>query len=215
MNDRVTSVSLLGSDDKLDWPDDAVEVAKIGEAWGIKGGFKVLPFSGDPQALFGTKRWFLRPAEAQPGALSRPGAPRASAPVPASKSGSPRLASACALKVKQAREQGDVVVVTAEGVEDRNQAESLRGARVFVSRSSFPTPEEDEFYWIDLIGLSVINREGQALGMVEGLIETGPHCVLRCVDEDKVERLIPFVSAYIDKVNMADRQIIADWGLDF
>ena len=210
MNDRVTSVSLLGSDDKLDWPDDAVEVAKIGEAWGIKGGFKVLPFSGDPQALFGTKRWFLRPAEAQPGALVRPGAAAASAKTVAAK-----LAKPCAVKVKQAREQGDVVVVTAEGVDDRNQAEALRGARIFVSRSSFPTPDEDEFYWIDLIGLTVVNREGQVLGVVADLLETGPHCVLRCVDEQKVERLIPFVSAYIDKVNMAERQIIADWGLDF
>ena len=41
------------------WPDDAIEVGRILDAWGIKGGFKVQPFSSDPQALFSSRRWFL------------------------------------------------------------------------------------------------------------------------------------------------------------
>ncbi|MEK8085618.1 ribosome maturation factor RimM [Aquabacterium sp. A3] len=187
------------------WPDDAVEVGRVLDAWGIKGGFKVLPFSPDPQALFCTKRWFLKPAEF-PGGVKRPAVPNLL--------GQPRF-----LQVRQAREQGDAIVVTAQGVDDRSTAESLKGARVFVSRSAFPTPDDDEFYWIDLIGLDVLNREGEALGRVAGLIETGPHCVLRCeaqaADGSAIERLIPFVSAYIDSVSLAERRIVADWGLDY
>src|SRR5690606_6984309 len=104
------------------------------------------------------------------------------------------------LQMKTVREQGDVIVGTADGLEDRNDAEALRGARVFVSRSSFPTPENDEYYWVDLIGLNVVNREGEALGQVADLMATGPHSVLRCVlpaaeGQEPVERLIPFVSA--------------------
>jgi hypothetical protein len=53
----------------------------------------------------------------------------------------------------------------------------------FVSRASFPRSAEDEFYWVDLIGLDVVNREGEALGKVVGLLDTGPHSVLRCVAE--------------------------------
>ena len=66
-------------------------------------------------------------------------------------------------------------------IADRTAAEALRGARIFVSRPSFPTRRPDEFYWVDLIGLAVVNRDGVALGEVVGLIDTGPHSVLRVV----------------------------------
>lgn len=207
MNDRVAAPS-AGLDDDIAWPEDAVEVARIGEAWGIQGGFKVQPFSGDPQALFCTKRWFLRPAEVQPGAAVRPVA-KSAAPAVA------RLSAPRTLKIKNAREQGDTIVATADGITDRNGAEALRGARVFVSRSAFPTPDSDEFYWIDLMGLTVVNRQDEVLGTVADLIDTGAHSVLRCVDEANTERLIPFVSAYIDSVSLADKRIVADWGLDY
>ncbi len=199
------------------WPEDAIEVARIVDAWGIKGGIKVLPFSSDPQALFCTKKWFVRPAEPGNGAqgvVKRP----ASLP-PLAKLNQPRL-----LSVVSAREQGEVIVATIDELQDRNAAEALKGARVFVSRSAFPTPDEDEFYWIDLIGLNVVNRDGAALGEVVDLMDTGPHCVLRCVIKAEAgqeeaaeaqERLIPFVSAYIDRVSLAERLIVADWGLDY
>jgi len=215
MNDHTVSDRPVLEDGEV-WPEDAIEVGRVLDAWGVKGGFKVLPFSSDPQALFCTKRWFLRPAEPQPGAaIARPvsasAASAGAAPV--------RLARPRFLKVRQAREQGDAIVVTAEGVDDRNTAESLRGARVFVSRSAFPTPDDDEFYWVDLIGLDVVNRDGVALGSVADLIDTGPHCVLRCAFTDAegkpAERLIPFVAAYIDSVSLAQRRIVADWGLDY
>ncbi|WP_290659687.1 ribosome maturation factor RimM [Aquabacterium sp.] len=208
MNDRV-AVPSMGLDDEVAWPEDAVEVARIGEAWGIQGGFKVQPFSGDPQALFCTKRWFLRPAEVQPGVAVRPAGAKPAAPAVV------RLGAPRTLKIKNAREQGDTIVATADGITDRNGAEVLRGARVFVSRSAFPTPDSDEFYWIDLLGLTVVNRQDEVLGTVADLIDTGAHSVLRCVDEANTERLIPFVSAYIDSVSLADKRIVADWGLDY
>lgn len=191
--------------DGTPWPEDAIEVGKVVDAWGIKGGIKVAPFSSDPQALFSTKRWFLMPAAPVSG-VSRPAASTA-----------PRL-----LKVKTAKEQGDVIVATVDEVDDRTAAEALKGSRVFVSRASFPTPDEDEYYWIDLIGLDVVNPQGQALGRVVGLLETGPHCVLRCQDpgtpaegEATPERLIPFVAAYIQRVSLSERLIVADWELDY
>jgi 16S rRNA processing protein RimM len=191
------------------WPDDAIEVGRIVDAWGIKGGIKVLPFSSDPQALFSSRRWFLKPPEDSP---SRP---------------APKLVRAAPwpslLKITDCREQGDVVVAMAQDVPDRNAAEALKGARVFVSRQSFPTAEPDEYYWIDLIGLDVINREGIALGQVSDLLDTGAHSVLRIkrpgaapdAKPDEAERLIPFVAAFIDKVDLAARTISVDWGEDY
>ena len=100
---------------------------------------------------------------------------------------------------------------------DRDAAEALAGARVFVSRASFPTPADDEFYWVDLIGLAVTNREGLSLGAVVGLIETGPHCVLRVqpAEADADEVLIPFVAAYVDRVDREGRAIHVDWQPDY
>lgn len=227
MNDRSTSALVL--DDGVVWPEDAVEVGRIVDAWGVKGGIKVMPFSSDPQALFCTKKWFLRPPEQAAGALSRPSAKAGEAgasaasksAVPKSPAATPaRLAAPRFLQMKTVREQGDIIVGTAEGLEDRNDAEALKGARVFVSRSAFPTPDADEFYWVDLIGLNVVNRQGEFLGQVADLMATGPHSVLRCVvpaaeGQDATERLIPFVSAYIDSVSLADKRIVADWGLDY
>ena len=223
MNDRTTPSLVL--DDGVVWPEDAVEVGRIVDAWGVKGGIKVMPFSSDPQALFCTKKWFLRPPEQAAGALSRPSAKTgaaAAAPAVSNPSAATpaRLTAPRFLQMTTVREQGDIIVGTAEGLGDRNDAEALKGARVFVSRSAFPTPEPDEYYWIDLIGLNVVNRQGEFLGQVADLMATGPHSVLRCVvpaaeGQDAVERLIPFVSAYIDSVSLADKRIVADWGLDY
>ena len=203
----------------LSWPEDAIEVGRVLGAWGIKGGIKVLPFAADPQALISAKRWFLKPAEsAKPSAAAAPAnvLRSAVAKTPAQKAA---LAAPLpvALHVKGVRDQGDAIVCTAPEIPDRDAAEAMKGVRVFVSRATFPKTDDGEFYWVDLIGLAVVNREQAALGEVVGLIDTGPHCVLRVRPADPAadERLIPFVEAYVDSVDMPGRRIVVDWGLDF
>lgn len=176
-------------------PDDAVEVARVVGAWGVKGGIKLRALSADPQALFSSKRWHLLPPDkpALPGAPALPGL----------------------LRIVQAREQGDYVVATCQELQDRTAAEALKGARVLVPRSSFPTPEDGEFYWVDLIGLQVVNRACVELGRVDTLIETGPHCVLSIVGADpRHPVLVPFVDAYVDEVDRASGTIRVDWDLE-
>ena len=185
------------------WPDDAIEVGRIVDAWGLKGWIKVQPFAEDPQALFSSRRWFILPSE------------KAGVTRPATVAGSlPTL-----LKITQVKDHGDVVVALAQEVPDRTAAEAMRGARVFIGRTSFPTAGPDEFYWVDLIGLSVVNREGVVLGNVVGLLDTGPHSVLRVMPAneggEEAERLIPFVAAYVDDVSLEQRRITVDWGLDY
>jgi 16S rRNA processing protein RimM len=181
-------------------PIDAIEVGRIVGAWGVKGAFKVLAHAGDPLALFSSKRWFLQAPDGQ----WRPGLP-------------------ALLRITQAREQAGVVVASAQEVDDRSAAQALTGTRVFVLRSSFPTVGDGEYYWVDLIGLAVMNREGVALGAVTDLIDTGVHSVLRVRRPDApadatpeaAERLIPFVAAYIDSVDLDAKLIRVDWGLDY
>lgn len=180
-----------GADPDEDWPADAVEVGRVLDAWGIKGAIKVQAFAKDPQALFSSRRWHLEPPETARGAARR------------------------LLRITSAREQGDAIVAQAREVEDRNAAEALRHWRVFVSRTSFPTADADEFYWVDLIGLDVVNREGVALGRVVDLLDTGAHSVLRVEAQGAAERLIPFVAHYIDDVSIEQRRIVVDWNADW
>ncbi|MEI7463985.1 MAG: ribosome maturation factor RimM [Burkholderiales bacterium] len=188
--------------DTTTWPADAIEVGIIIDAWGVKGWFKVKAFSANPQALFSSKRWLLRPAEA-----IGPRSVLNTASLPS------------LLKIVAAKDHGDLVVAQAQDVVDRPGAEALRGARVFVPRGSFPTAGPDEYYWVDLVGLAVVNRQGEQLGDVVGLIDTGPHSVLRVapagVTDEAEQRLIPFVAAFVDAVSLPERRITVDWGLNY
>ena len=177
-------------------PADAIEVGRIADAWGLKGWFKVLSHSADPEALFSSRRWYLQPAER----------------------GVKTFSGTLLLRIREARDHSGVVVATAQEVDDRNAAEALRGARVFVPRSSFPTAGADEYYWVDLIGLAVLNREGVELGIVRELLSTGPQTVLvlEYQAEGKTqERMIPFVAAYVDTVDVAGKRITVDWQADY
>jgi 16S rRNA processing protein RimM len=178
-------------------PADAIEVGRILDAWGIKGWFKVLPHSASPEALFSSKRWFLQPSE---------------------KAAKPAFSGTVLLRIREAKEHADSVVASAQEVDDRNAAEALKGARVFIPRSSFPTAADDEYYWVDLIGLQVVNREGVVLGEVRDLMATGPQTVLVVGYEEggkPAERMIPFVSAYVDVVDVPGGRITVDWQLDY
>ncbi len=180
----------------VDLPSDAIEVGRIGDAWGIKGWFKVLPHSADPEALFSSKRWFLV----------------------ASDKGVRSFSGVVRLSIVQAKMHSGVLVASARDFDDRDAAQALRGARIFVSRASFPTVQEDEYYWVDLIGLKVVNRQRQELGQVRELISTGAQTVL-VMESDQggkvIERMIPFVSVYIDDVDLTARRILVDWQADY
>ena len=194
-----------------DMPADAIEVGRIADAWGIKGWFKVLPHSASPEALFSSKRWFLLPSDRQAGGNTSP----------TQKAAATKAVKPVVLKIKEAKDHADTVVACSLDVVDRNQAEALKGARIFVPRSSFPTAGTDEYYWVDLLGLDVFNREGVALGQVKDLMSTGPQTVMvltqlsEKTDKPAIERMIPFVAAFVDNVDLPARKITVDWQLDY
>jgi 16S rRNA processing protein RimM len=122
------------------------------------------------------------------------------------------------MAIREAKDHSGTVVARCQDIADRDAAQALKGSRIFVARSSFPTAAPDEFYWVDLIGLSVANREGLDLGVVRDLVSTGPQTVLvieHTQGEVVREILIPFVSVYVDDVDMAQRLIHVDWQPDY
>ncbi|OSI13964.1 ribosome maturation factor RimM [Neisseria dumasiana] len=101
-----------------------------------------------------------------------------------------------------------------EGINDRDEAFALRGYTIEILRESFAPAEEGEYYWADLVGMTVVNTENITLGTVKNLMETGAHDVL-VVDGDYGQKLIPFVSHFIGNVDSENRIITADWGKDY
>jgi 16S rRNA processing protein RimM len=179
-------------------PNDLVLVGHISGAYGIKGWVRVRRYSADADALLHAKTWWFDKPELHD------------------------------VDVMQAKVHGDEVVAQLMGVADREAAEALKGTAVQVPRSHFPPLADDEFYWVDLVGLEVENLAGERLGWVQDLMDNGAHPILRVqadVDAGQAgateqgakpkEWLIPFVEHYISAVDRAGKKITVDWGLDF
>ncbi len=180
-------------------PDDLVLVAHVSGAYGIAGWVRLKPYAPDAGALMHAKTWWLD---------------------------QPALHD---VDVMQVRTQGEDVVAHLMGIEDRSAAEALRGATVQVRRAHFPPLDDNEFYWIDLIGHAVVNLAGESLGVVAGLIDNGAHPILRVAlpapqthdgqgahaGDKAQELLIPFVDRFVSRVDQAARVITVDWEKDY
>lgn len=171
-------------------PEDLVLVGHITGAYGLQGWVRIRPYSDDADALLNARTWWLD---------------------------KPAMRD---VEVMQSRIHTDDVVAKLMGVADRDAAEALKGATVQVARSHFPALSDNEFYWIDLIGLEVENLQGQHLGSVRDLMDNGAHPILRVTPtvatEDKPqEMLIPFVEQFVITVDKAAKKITVDWGFDY
>jgi len=176
------------------FPADAVEVGAVIDAYGLKGWLKVAPHAQGGGALLAGRRWWLVKGR--------------------ERQSSARLA---------AKVHGDSVVGQLAGVDDRDAALLLRGSRIYVSRAEFPAPAADEYYWVDLMGLEVVNEAGVELGKVADLIDNGAQTVLRIEypstgkdgEPATGERLIPFVGVFVKTVDLAAKRIVVDWEADY
>ncbi len=172
-------------------PADLVLVGYVSGAYGLQGWIKVTPFSSVADALLSAKVWWVD---------------------------KPDLRDVDVMQVKL--HSGDVVAQIM-GVAGREGAEALKGASVHVPRSHFPALADGEFYWVDLIGLTVENLQGEPLGVVHDMMENGAHPILRVSSVatpgqvQAPEILIPFVDQFIKTVDQQNNTVIVDWGLDY
>jgi 16S rRNA processing protein RimM len=152
--------------------------------FGIQGWIKVQPFTGAPENLLAYASWWVGNA-----------------------------AGWQEHRVQSAKVQSGSVVAKLPGCEDRDAAGLFRGREVAVPRELLPATADNEFYWADLIGLSVVNMQGEDLGVVSQVVETGANDVL--VVQGGRERLIPFTEQVVTRVDLAGRVIRVDWGSDY
>ncbi len=165
-------------------PDNLVVMGRVAAPFGVQGWVKIQPFTGEVGGLAEFSTWWLGDGE-----------------------------NWREVTVKQCAVHGATLIAGLEGVVGRDAAAALKGKQVAVPRDALPKPAKNEYYWSDLIGLEVVNLQGEKLGKVSGLLETGAHDVL--VVQGDQERLIPFIEQYVVDVDLAGGQVRVDWGLDY
>ena len=173
--------------------DEIVVMGEIVGPYGVRGWLKVRSFAESPTGLLDFGRWWLK---------------------------SKRSSEWEEFSRLEGRLHSGSLVVALGGVDTREAALAMKGFEVGVPRSALPAVQ-GAIYWQDLKGLAVVNRAGTELGVVRGVVEHGAHPLLRVAPRDgaaaagEQERLIPYVPAIIDKVDVDARRIDVDWEADF
>jgi 16S rRNA processing protein RimM len=96
------------------------------------------------------------------------------------------------------------------GVETREQAEALKGTRLYVPRDRLPPLEPDEFYHADLIGLAVFDTGGAPLGTIRAVLDHGAGDILEIARPGAADLLLPFTRAAVPTVDLAGRRLVVD-----
>ncbi len=159
-------------------------MGRVAAPYGVRGWIKVLPLTAEAETLLGYGQWWVR------------------------RRGGARWQEHA---LESGRQHGATLLAQLSGLLDREAAAALTGADVGVARAALPATKENEYYWSELAGLTVVNRQGVVLGAVREVAEFGAHPVLRVDGADGTQRLIPFVEAYVDGVDLPGKRIDVDW----
>ncbi|MDB5446999.1 MAG: rimM [Phenylobacterium sp.] len=159
--------------------DTLILVARVAGAFGIKGEVRLTAYTAEPMTLFEYRD--LKREDGSPG-----------------------------LTLTSARPAKGGVVARAREVETREQAEALRGLELYISRAALPAPDdEDEFYLVDLIGLSVVTPEGEPLGVVRTVQDFGAGDLIEVQPPQGASWWLPFTREAVPQVSLAERRITA------
>jgi 16S rRNA processing protein RimM len=174
---------------------DSLELGRIGAPYGVKGWVHVQSFTNPPEKLLKYRSWSLDAAR-----IERVRSAHAAG-----------AAGETAIKVVEGRVQGNGLVARLEGIEDRDKAALLQGSVISVARNALPKLRKREFYQADLIGLSVANLEGVALGEVSHFVETPGGDVMIVRSEAGEEHWVPATKEHLSRVDLAAGQVVVDW----
>lgn len=164
---------------------DWVVVGRFGRAHGIKGFITVHSFTEPRDNILQYKDWHVRIANQwQP------------------------------LKIVHLESTGKSILAHIEGYHEREQVTRLTNVDIAVRRNQLPPLKPGEYYWHELVGMQVINQQGQPFGTVIEILPTGAHDVL--VVEGEKRHLIPYLPGqFVMNVDPSQQIITVDWDLDF
>lgn len=116
------------------------------------------------------------------------------------------------IRVEEGRVHGKGIIAKLTGIDSPEEASLLTGTLIGIDRTNLPELKQGDFYWSDLIGLTVINKDGTTLGKVSHLIETGSNDVL--VIKGEKEHAIPYLpGSVILNIDLQKKEIQVDWEL--
>ena len=166
-----------------------VVVGKLGRPYGVRGWQVLHSFTEPAENLFSYAPWLLQNAQRQ---------------------------QWVEVKDYEFRPHKEAYVAQINGVHDREEAQGLTGALIGVLRDAIPEPEDDEFFWHDLIGCEVINAQDENLGVVQELMETGAHAILSIQSQNaKRAILVPFTEEHVESVDTQAKQLRVNWPSDW
>lgn len=167
-------------------------VGKLGSTYGIRGWLRIYSSTEEAESIFDYQPWFLK--------IKNQWVPT---------------------ELENWRYHNNDLIVKLKGVEDREHAQTLANIEIGVDFAVFPTLEEGDYYWHDLIGCQVINLQNYEMGTVSEMMETGSNDVLvvKAQMKDafgKQERLIPFLyEQVVKRVDLNTKTILVDWDAGF
>ncbi len=165
--------------------DDLLELGKISGVFGVKGWVKVHSYTDPREGIADYSSWHIL----QNGVWRE-------------------------VQLEAGQRQGKTVIAKIEGVNDRDQAMLLTGAKIAIRQDQLEALDEDEYYWRDLEGLRVVNTDGIELGIIDHMMETGANDVM--VVKGDQQRLIPFTLGHaVEKVDLSAGVVTVDWDADF
>jgi len=169
-----------------------ITLGKVGAVYGIKGWLKIHSFTGETDAILDYFPWSLKLGN-----------------------------NTQTVDVTDWRKHNKGLIVKVGGIDDRDDAQALVGSEILTSESSLPELSQGDYYWRDLIGMSVVTTKGYDLGVVSDMMETGANDVLVVKANlndgfSKKERLIPYLfEEVVASVSVENKQICVDWDPGF
>lgn len=170
-------------------PEDLVVMGRVAAPYAVSGWLKIHTFTQELDSLLAYPVWRI---------------------------GKPGQWRTC--RLLEGKVHGQTLLVSLEGIGDRNTAETVQGFEVAVERAELPPPAEGEYYWDQLTDLEVVNQQGDVLGRIVGILESGAHELIRVQGEYEgkaKEWLIPFVAAKVISIDLTAQRMVVDWGLDY
>jgi 16S rRNA processing protein RimM len=171
-------------------------IGRISGVYGVKGWVKVYSDTDPREGITDYNPWYLQQGGGNSGEWRE-------------------------VTVEAGRRQAKTVIAKLEGIDDRDAAMQLSGALIAIMPEQLDELAKGEYYWRDLIGLRVVNREGVELGTVQRLLETGANDVLvvaggKSDRQGGREHLIPYTPGRaVVEVDLEQRLIRVDWDEDF
>lgn len=169
---------------------DTVCVGELKSAYGIKGWLWIYSHTDPMEQVFDYSPWSVKLANGEQ-----------------------------SLSFSEWRKQGKGLVVKLDNVTDRTEAERYCHTKLYIDKSALPALDDDEHYWSDLEGMTIITNTGDVLGEIAYLSETAAHPIMHVQptadSADNEARLIPWHRDTVMSVDKNSSQVVVDWALDY